>query len=173
MRIVMVGGGKMGLSLTQRLIDEGHDVTVVDHSESVVQRGTDTLDAMFIKGSGISTQALTEAGVQHADILIAATAGDEINMLSCLTAKRLGAQYTIARIRDPEYLDSLPFIQKELSIDYVVNPERATAREISRMLRFPFAGNIETFARGRVEMADFRAAEGDGGRTAARYVQAK
>lgn len=161
MRIVMVGGGKMGLSLTQRLIDEGHDVTVVDHSESVVQRGTDTLDAMFIKGSGISTQALTEAGVQHADILIAATAGDEINMLSCLTAKRLGAQYTIARIRDPEYLDSLPFIQKELSIDYVVNPERATAREISRMLRFPFAGNIETFARGRVEMADFRAAEGD------------
>ena len=82
-------------------------------------------------------------------------------MLACLTAKRLGAQYAIARIRDPEYLTSLSFLQKELSIDYAINPERATAREISRMLRFPFAGSIETFARGRVEMVDFRAMEGD------------
>ena len=161
MRIVIIGGGKMGHSLAQSLIDEGHDVTVVDRNEAVLQKSMDTLDAMFIKGSGVSMDTLTEADVQHADILIAATMGDEINMLSCLTAKRLGAQYTIARIRDPEYLASLPFLQKELSIDYVINPERATAREISRMLRFPFAGGIETFARGRVEMVDFRAAEGD------------
>lgn len=161
MRIVVIGGGKMGSSLAQSLIEEGHDVTVVDRSETVLQRSMDTMDAMFIKGSGVSANTLKEADVQHADILIAATMGDEINMLSCLTAKRLGAQYTIARIRDPEYLTSLPFLQKELSIDYAINPERATAREISRMLRFPFAGSIETFARGRVEMADFRAAEGD------------
>ena len=161
MRIVVVGGGKLGFSLAESLINEGHNVTVVDRNESVLQKNMDTLDAMFIKGSGVSADTLREAEAQHADIVIAATMGDEINMLSCLTAKRLGAQYTIARIRDPEYLTSLPFLQKELSIDYVINPERATAREISRMLRFPFAGSVETFARGRVEMADFRASEGD------------
>ena len=161
MRIVIVGGGKLGHSLAQSLVNEGHDITIVDRSEAAIQRNMDTLDAMFIKGSGVSSETLTEADVQNADIVIAATVGDEINMLSCLTAKKLGAQYAIARIRDPEYLSSLPFLQKELYIDYVINPERATAREISRILRFPFAGTIETFARGRVEMVDFRAAEGD------------
>lgn len=161
MRILVIGSGKMGTSLAQSLIAEGHDVTVIDRSEAVVQRSQDTLDAMFIRGSGVSADTLKEADVQHADVVIAATMGDEINMLSCLTAKKLGAQYTIARIRDPEYLSSLSFLQKELYIDYAINPERATAREISRMLRFPASGSVETFARGRVEMADFRAAEGD------------
>ena len=161
MRIIIVGAGKMGCSLATSLVDEGHNVTLIDRSEEVIQRNMDVIDAMFIKGSGVSSDTLSEADVQHTDIVIAATAGDEINMLSCLTAKRMGAQYTIARIRDPEYLTSLNFLQKELSIDYVINPERATAREISRMLRYPFAGSIETFARGRVEMVDFRAAEGD------------
>lgn len=161
MRILVIGGGKMGASLAQSLINEGHDVTVIDRSDTVIQRNMDAMDAMFIHGSGVSAATLKEADVQRADVVIAATMGDEINMLSCLTAKRLGAQYTIARIRDPEYLSTLPFIQKELSIDYVINPERATAREISRMLRFPSSGTVETFARGRVEMADFRAAEGD------------
>ncbi len=161
MQIVIVGGGKLGISLAQHLVNEGHNVTMVDRNEAVVQRSMDTMDAMFIHGSGVSADTLKEADVPHSDILIAATMSDEVNMLSCLTAKRLGAQYTIARIRDPEYLNSLSFLQKELSIDYAINPERATAREISRMLRFPFAGSIETFARGRVEMVDFRAAEED------------
>ncbi len=161
MQIVVIGGGKLGYSLAQHLVKEGHNVTMIDRSDLVMQKNMDTLDAMFIKGSGVSANTLREADASHADIVIAATMGDEINMLACLTAKRLGAQYAIARIRDPEYLPSLPFLQKELSIDYAINPERATAREISRMLRFPFAGGIETFARGRVEMVDFRASEGD------------
>ena len=161
MQIVVIGGGKLGVSLAQHLVNEGHNVTMIERSETVLQKNMDTLDAMFIKGSGVSADTLREADAPHADIVIAATMGDEINMLACLTAKRLGAQYAIARIRDPEYLTSLSFLQKELSIDYAINPERATAREISRMLRFPFAGSIETFARGRVEMVDFRAAEGD------------
>ena len=161
MQIVIIGGGKLGISLAQHLVDEGHNVTMIDRSESVVQKSMDTMDAMFIHGSGVSADTLKEADIQHTDIVIAATMSDEVNMLSCLTAKRLGAQYTIARIRDPEYLNTLSFLQKELAIDYAINPERATAREISRMLRFPFAGSIETFARGRVEMVDFRAAEGD------------
>ena len=161
MQIVIIGGGKLGISLAQHLVDEGHNVTMIDRSETVVQKSMDTMDAMFIHGSGVSADTLKEADIQHTDIVIAATMSDEVNMLSCLTAKRLGAQYTIARIRDPEYLNTLSFLQKELSIDYAINPERATAREISRMLRFPFAGSIETFARGRVEMVDFRAAEDD------------
>lgn len=161
MQIVVIGGGKLGYSLAQHLVAEGHNVTMIERSDIVLQKNMDTLDAMFIKGSGVSADTLKEADAPHADIVIAATMGDEVNMLACLTAKRLGAQYAIARIRDPEYLPSLAFLQKELAIDYAINPERATAREISRMLRFPFAGSIETFARGRVEMVDFRAAEGD------------
>ncbi len=161
MQIVVIGGGKLGVTLAQHLIAEGHNVTMIDRSEAVLQKNMDSLDAMFIKGSGVSADTLKEADAAHADIVIAATMGDEVNMLACLTAKRLGAQYAIARIRDPEYLPTLSFLQKELSIDYAINPERATAREISRMLRFPFAGGIETFARGRVEMVDFKAGEDD------------
>ncbi len=161
MNIVIVGEGKMGHTLAQRLIAEGHDITVIDRSENVLQRGRDTLDALFIQGNGVNADTLREAEAHHADILIAVTASDEINMLTSLIAKRLGTAYAIARIRDPEYLSSLPFLQQELYIDYAVNPERATAREISRMLRLPFAGNIETFAHGRAEMVDFRAASKD------------
>ena len=161
MQIVIIGNGKLGSSLAANLINEGHNVTVIDRSDAAIQRGEEMLDAMFIKGSGVSARTLKEAGVPDADIFIATTTGDEVNMLSCLTAKRLGAQYAIARIRDPEYLDSLAFIQKELGIDYILNPDRNTAREISRILRLPFADHIETFARGRVEMVDFRAAQGD------------
>ena len=117
MRILIIGSGKLGHALAQTLVNEGHDVTVVDRSDAVIQKSMDTVDAMFIKGSGVSAETLKEADVASADIVIAATVGDEINMLSCLTAKRLGAQYAIARIRDPEYLTSLGFLQKELYID--------------------------------------------------------
>ena len=157
MQIIVVGCGKMGMELANRLVTEGHDVTVIDRSEAVLEHCLDTLDVMTVKGSGVSFDALTEADVKHADIVIASTMSDETNMLTCLTAKRLGAKYAIARIRDPEYLGSLSSLSKELSIDYVVNPERATAREISRILRLPFAVSIETFARGLVEMVEFRA----------------
>lgn len=162
MRILIIGDGKVGHSLAAEMIGEGHDVTIIDRDEVALQRSMDTLDALVVKGSGVSVPTLTEADAQHADIVVAVTVSDEINMLSCLTAKKLGARYTIARIRDPEYLESLPFIQKELAIDYPINPERKMALEISRLLRYPFTGNIETFARGRVEMMDFRVTQEDG-----------
>ena len=133
----------------------------MDRSEEVLAHSEDTLDVLCIKGNGANAQTLIEAEVDKADIVIAATASDEINMLCCLMAKKLGAGYAIARIRDPEYNQSLTMLQREMDIDMTINPERATALEISRLLRFPFASNIESFARGRVEMVEFHVHEND------------
>ena len=161
MRILVVGDGKVGHTLAEHLAREEHDVVIVDRSDEVLQRSEDTLDVLCVRGNGANAKTLMEAGVDKADILIAATAGDETNMLCCLIGKRLGAKYAIARIRDPEFNESLTLLQKELGIDMAINPERATAIEISRLLRFPFASNIESFAKGRVEMVEFRAQEKD------------
>lgn len=161
MRIIIIGDGKVGHSLAESLIEEDHEVTIIDRSEAVLGRSRDTLDALTIQGNGVNVETLMEAGADKADIVIAVTVSDEINMLACLTAKRLGADYAIARVRDPEYNKSLSFLMRELQIDYVINPERVMAQEISRMLRYPFTGNLETFARGRVELMDFRLAKGD------------
>lgn len=161
MRIIVVGAGKVGLTIAEHLAREEHDVVVVDRSEEVLHRIEDTLDVLCIRGSGANAATLLEAGADKADIIIATTEGDETNMLCCLVAKRMGTKYAIARIRDPEYNESLSLLQKEMGIDLAVNPERATALEISRLLRFPFASNIESFAKGRVEMVEFRAQEKD------------
>ena len=161
MRILVVGDGKIGHTLAQELISEGHDVVIIDRDEEVVRKAEDTLDAICIHGNGANAKTLLDANVDKADIVVAATASDETNMLCCLVAKRLGAKYTIARIRDPEYNESLTLLQYELGIDMALNPERATALEISRLLRFPYASNIESFAKGRVELVEFRAQEGD------------
>ena len=157
MRIILIGAGKVGHNLADRLTAEGHDITVIDRSEEVINRSQDSLDVMCVRGNGANAKTLVEAGVDRADIVIATSASDEANMLCCLMAKRLGAKYTIARIRDPEYNESQMLLQNEMGIDVAINPERATALEISKLLRYPFAGSIESFARGQVEMVEFRA----------------
>ncbi|MBQ8162099.1 MAG: NAD-binding protein, partial [Clostridia bacterium] len=161
MRILIVGAGKVGKTLAEHLTGEEHDVVVIDEDEQVIQECEDTLDVLCVPGNGANAQTLIEAGVDKADILIAATASDEINMLCCLIGKRLKVDYTIARIRDPQYNESLVLLQQELGIDMTINPERATAQEISRVLRFPFASNVEPFAKGQVEIVEFRAQQGD------------
>lgn len=161
MRIILIGAGKVGHILADRLTAEEHDVTIIDNNEEVVDRCQDSMDVMCIKGNGANAKTLVEAGVDRADIVIATTASDETNMLCCLISKRLGAKYTIARIRDPEYNESQLLLQNELGIDVAINPERATALEISKLLRYPFAGSIESFARGQVEMVEFRAQKDD------------
>ena len=161
MRILVVGDGKVGHTIAEHLAREDHDVVIVDRSEEVLKRSEDTLDVLCIRGNGANAATLVDAGVEHADIIIATTASDETNMLCCLVAKRLGAKFAIARIRDPEFNESLSLLQREMGIDLAVNPERATALEISRLLRYPFAANIEAFAKGRVEMVAFRAQEHD------------
>lgn len=161
MNIIVVGDGKVGYTLAEYLSKDGHDVTIVDKNRQALLKASETLDVMCIMGNGANVRTLLEAGVEEADVVIAATTNDEMNMVCCLAAKQMGAKYTIARIRDPEYTESLTMLQDKLSIDQVINPERATAQEISRLFRFPFAINIETFAHGRVEMVEFRVEERD------------
>ena len=156
MNIIIVGDGKVGYTLAQFLSKDGHDITIIDKNADALSRASETLDVMCVRGNGANVRTLIEAGIESADIIISVTGNDELNMVCCLAAKQLGAKYSIARIRDPEYTESLTMLQKKLDIDKVINPERATAQEISRLLRFPFAINIESFAHGRVEMVEFR-----------------
>ena len=134
MRILVVGDGKVGNTVAQQLTREGHDVVIIDKSEEVLQRSEDTLDVLCVRGNGANAKTLIDAGVDKADFLIATTASDETNMLCCLLGKRLGARYTMARIRDPEYNESLSLLQKEIAIDNAINPERATALEILSLM---------------------------------------
>ena len=159
MKIIIVGNGKVGYSLAEQLSKEDNDVTVIDKDPEALRRANENLDVLCIRGNGVSTKVLFEAGIEEADVLIAATASDEMNMVCCLTGKKLGAAHTIARIREPEYADELSLIKNELGLDMVINPERAAAREIARILRFPQAVNIEIFARGQVEMVEIKVTE--------------
>lgn len=161
MKIVIVGSGKVGFTLAEHLSKEDHDVTIVDTDFEALKRASDTLDVMCIKGNGASSAILDEAGAGSADVVIAATGLDEINMICGQVAKRMGARYVIARIRNEDYTRDLTYLQKDLSIDLVINPEYATATEISRLLRLPNAANIETFYRGRVELVGFRLQKDD------------
>ena len=161
MNIIIVGSGKVGYTLAQFLSKDGHDITVIDKEPAKIARASETLDVLCVRGSGANARTLLESNVDECDVIIAVTGNDELNMVCCLAAKQLGAKYSIARIRDPEYTDSLTVLQDKLDIDQVINPERATAQEISRLLRFPFAINIESFAHGRVEMVEFKVEKND------------
>lgn len=160
MKVIIIGDGKIGYSLAENLSKEDNDITIIDKSPEALKKADEYLDVKCILGNGVSTKILEEAGIRNTDLLIAATASDEMNMVCCLTGKKLGADYTIARIRDPEYADELTLLKKELGLDLVINPERAAAREIARMLRFPQAMHVEVFAKGRVEMVEVRVTEG-------------
>ncbi|MBR3504763.1 MAG: Trk system potassium transporter TrkA [Clostridia bacterium] len=161
MNIIIVSDGQVGYTLAEYLSRDGHDITLVDKSRRALQKASETLDVLCVLGSGANLRTLIEAGAEAADIIIAATTNDELNMVSCLAAKQLGAKYAIARVRDPEYTESLTLLQDKLDIDQAINPERATAQEISRLMRFPFAINVESFAHGRVEMVEFRVEKSD------------
>lgn len=156
MYIVIVGDGKVGYTLAEYAVREGYNVVVIDSNSEVLHNASEALDVICVKGNGCSSRVQLEAGVANADVLVAATSSDETNMICCLIAKKIGAKNTIARIRNPEYAGDLKMLQQELGLSMVINPEQTAAYEISRLLRFPAAANIETFQRGRVEMVEFR-----------------
>ena len=138
-----------------------HDVAVIDVDEHALNRTADMLDIMAIKGNGASIGVLKSVGIDSTDVLIAVTERDELNMVACLTAKKLGARHTIARIRDPEYAKEVSTLKDELEIDMVINPEYSTASQILRLLRFPNATGIETFNRSRIELVGFKVIDND------------
>ncbi len=155
MKIVVIGCGKVGTALVSQLSGEGHTITLIDIDRSALDKTTRNYDVMGVEGNGASYSVLLEAGVTEADVFIAVTASDELNILSCLFAKkatRSHACYTIARVRNPIYNEECAFLRDELGISMIINPEEAASAEIARLLRFPSATQIETFAKGRVEL---------------------
>lgn len=154
MDIVIVGDGKVGFALSEQLSQEGHDITIIDNNLQALQQTIETLDVMGVHGNGATSQIQVEAGVDKADLLIAATSTDELNMLCCLLAKKLGAKNTIARIRNPEYMSQLHLLQEQLGLSLAINPELATARAIARVIKFPPAVQVDTFVKGRVELVE-------------------
>lgn len=161
MKIIIVGAGRVGMTIARRLSGEDCEIVLVDRDADALAEVDPALDLMLLRGNGLRTPILAEAGAANADLVIAATAGDEGNMLCCLTARRLGARHTIARVRDPEYVQEMYALRKELGLSLVVNPEREAAGAIARVLSFPAATDVEPFFDGRVELAALRLTEGD------------
>ena len=158
-KIVVVGGGKIGSALLEQLAKENHRVTLVDKSRRVVTDITNSFDVLGVCGNGATVATQDEAGVPTSDLLIACTNSDEMNLLCCLVAKKLGAKYTIARVRNPEYNSQVQLIREELGLSMVINPDLVTARELFRMLRFPSAIDIDTFSGGRAELVGLKVRE--------------
>ncbi len=161
MRIIIVGGGKAGSSLVRRLLAEDHEVTVVDTNEQVIKQLNNSLDIIGCIGNGCTYPTLKSAGAEQCDLLIAVTSTDEMNLLCCLVAHTIGAKRTIARVRNPEYLGQLSAIRDQLGLNMVLNPEKAVADAIARILRFPSASHVELFARGRVEVVSIQVSPGN------------
>ena len=160
MNIIIIGCGKIGSTLATQLVNEGHSITVIDSNPAVIESVTNTLDVMGVVGNGASYLIQQEAGVEQADLMIAVTASDELNLLCCLIAKKAGDCPTIARVRNPIYNKEISFLKENLGLTMIVNPDSAAATEISRILRRRSALDINPFAKGRVEMLKIRVEAG-------------
>lgn len=160
MRIIIVGCGKVGSTITEQLVQEGHDIAVIDRDSTVIHDITNNFDVLGVVGNGASYSVQMEAGIEETDLLIAVTGSDEQNLLCCLFAKKAGNCNTIARVRNPLYNHEIGFIKDELGLSMTINPEFAAATEIARLLRFPSAIKIDTFTKGRVELLKFMVPEG-------------
>lgn len=156
MKIIIVGCGKIGTTLAEQLSSEHHDLVVIDTNPQKIQQLSESIDVMGIVDNGASINVLSDAGIEDAHSLIAVTGSDELNLLCCVIAKKVSKCHTIARVRNPLYNKERNFIRKSLGITMIINPELASAIEISRLLRFPSAIELDTFAKGRVELLKFK-----------------
>ena len=161
MKVVIVGDGKVGYTLTKSLSEEGHDLVVIDNNRRILLASQESLDVAVVDGNGASVEVQREAGVDTADLLIAATNGDETNLLCCMVAKKLGCKHTIARVRNPEYDQQIRFMRDELGLSMVINPEKAAALEIFRLLQFPSFLKRDSFARGNAELVELKLKDGN------------
>lgn len=157
MKIIIAGCGKIGITLVENLVNEGHEVVALDSNPDAITDITNVYDAMGVCGSAADCDTLAEAGVEKADLFVAATDSDELNMLSCFLARRMGAAHAIARIRKPEYNDqNLGFMRQQLDLSMSINPEQLAAQELFKVLKLPSAMTVETFSRRNFEMVELR-----------------
>lgn len=160
-RIIVVGAGKVGKTITKRLTDEGHNLIVIDRSEAKLSELSDQCDCMLITGSGASHNTLNEAGITDADLMIAVTDSDELNLLCCTIAKQFNPDIsTIARVRNPDYGNEIPYLMNRLAIDRIINPEFEAAVDAARLLFLPAAISINSFAHGTAEIVKIEIPEG-------------
>ena len=160
MKVVIIGSGKVGSNISRALSNENHDVTVIDVKKTALERIQDTQDIMCIEGNGADISVLQEADVDRAGLYIATTPNDELNLLSCLLAKKMGAGRTMSRVRNPVYFGQVDILKEDLGLSMVINPELITSDEIMRILVFPAAAKLEVFSRGRMELVEHRLKEG-------------
>ena len=156
MNIIIIGCGRVGRTLAEKLNDDGNDVTVIDMSAEKVDKVVNRCDVMGIVGNGATYTVQREAGIDRADLLIAVTNSDELNLLCCVIAQKEGNCQTVARVKNPEYSGDSLYLKEELDLAMVINPEYEAAEEIARVLRFPSALKIEPFAKGKVELIKFK-----------------
>ena len=156
MKIIIAGAGRIGGTVAAVLSEEGHDVTLVDHNPDTIRSASNAMDIICVEGNAADPETLREAGVDTADLVLAATQTDEINMVCGIAANKLGAKHVIARIRDPQYLHQTDFLRDVLGLSQIVNPEYELAKEISRILRFPGAARVDSFSKGSVEIVEHK-----------------
>ncbi|MCR5625096.1 MAG: Trk system potassium transporter TrkA [Lachnospiraceae bacterium] len=159
MNIIIVGCGKIGVSIAKQLREENHDIVVVDKNQDKIDEATSSFDIMGIVGNGTDYNILEEAGVDTANLLIAVTGSDELNLLCCVLAMQNDNCHTIARVREPLYSRQYDLLKKRLGISMLINPELASADEMAKILRYPTAIKVETFAKGKVELLNFKVTE--------------
>lgn len=159
MKIIIVGCGNVGTTLAEQLSTEGHDITIIDTREQLVKDVSAAFDVLGIVGNGASFNVQSEAGVERADLLVAVTGSDELNLLCCLIARKAGGCHTIARVSNPVYSSEIGFIKAEWGLSMIINPQLTSAREMVRMLKFPSALKVDTFAKSRSELVVYRIEE--------------
>ena len=155
MKIIVLGAGKVGKTLIKHMSNEDHDIIVVDQNATKVEEVVNQFDVIGVVGNGGSYDILMEAGAQDANLIICVTASDELNILAGLMAKKMGTRHTIARVRNPDYSSQRDFMRNQLGFSMIVNPELEAASEIRRVLSFPSVVKVDTFSRGKVELAEF------------------
>lgn len=160
MNIVLIGCGTIGRTILEELNKEGHTITIIDEDKEKVAKLIEKFDVSGVAGNGASLEILQAAGAKNADLLVATTTSDEINILSCLVGEKMGAKHTIARVRKPEYYKQGTIFRDELGIDLIVNPEHEIALEIASMINLPSASKIERFASGKVTVLEISVEEG-------------
>ena len=161
LKIIIVGCGKVGANLVDQLSKEGHDITVIDRKAEKIQDITNTYDVMGLVGNGASYSTQMEAGIEETDLIIAVTDSDELNLLCCTVAKRVGKCAAIARVRTPDYSEETGYLREQLGLALIINPELEAAREVARILYLPTALEVNSFAHGQAELVKFKVPEGN------------